>query len=85
LANASREAFMSGVEVSPTVGALVALCGSLLVCTCLPSKPMRGPTNADVRAPEDARPFLSSSIDLDQLDSNTQVPRDAMTIEGEMK
>ena len=56
LANAARSAFMSGVDVSLTVGAIVALCGSALMFARLPSKPGQRPTNADETASGDARP-----------------------------
>jgi len=48
LARAGRAAFMSGLGVSFTVGAVVALCGALLVLARLPARPLRtAPATAD--------------------------------------
>ena len=63
LANAAHGAFMSGVEVSLTAGAVVALCGSLVVCACLPSRagprPLEGGEAAHAAAQgESARPIV---------------------------
>ena len=41
LARAARVAFMSGLDVSFTVGAVVAMCGALVVLARLPSRPVR--------------------------------------------
>ena len=46
LARAARGAFMSGMEVSFVVGALVAFGGALLVLACLPSRASRGSSDA---------------------------------------
>jgi hypothetical protein len=82
LANAARSAFMSGVDVSLTVGAIVALCGSALMFARLPSKPGQRPTNADETASGDARPPLPGSITPDQSDAVAQLPRDAVPKDG---
>ncbi len=44
---AARSAFMSGMEVSLAVGAIVALAGAVLVAVCLPSRPSQRSCDQD--------------------------------------
>ena len=53
LAGAARAAFMNGLRVSFSVGALVALGGVLIVVAYLPSSAAPAPVNADAGGPDD--------------------------------